>query len=125
MKAQGLSWPGAIVTVSISDSLFDNNLASSGGALYASYGFDFTVERTKFIDNGAYSFGGVAMGGAANLETDGSASFVGCNFTRGWGFHGGGGEPFFVCLIFFERSEFLFFYKSGYWTVTAEVVVPL
>lgn len=88
----GISRPEAVVRVTIADSLFDDNAASSGGAITALLGFDLNVERTEFRGNGAYFFGGVAFGGAAKLETDGSASFTGCNFTEGWGFHGGGGE---------------------------------
>lgn len=74
--------------MTISDSVFEENGAVyAGGALYVSYGFELSVERTLFRGNYAAAFGG-----GVYIDLDGQAVFKECNFTGGWGFNGGGGK---------------------------------
>lgn len=111
--------PFSTASIFIADSVFEKNGALSGGALWISSGFNLVVAQTEFLNNTADFFGGASFGGAADIGPEGVASFKGCNFTGGWGFHGGGGERAFLCIfevfvvggvLFLEHS---FFERKG------------
>lgn len=87
MRVQGDS-PRSNATISIWNSLFEENFAPIGGGMYVTSGFRLSVEQTSFVNNSAY----VWHGGGASLDSEGEVMFRECNFTGGWGSNGGGGE---------------------------------
>lgn len=87
MRVQGDS-PRSKATVNISNSLFEENVAPTGGGMYVTSGFKLSVEQTSFVNNSAY----VRSGGGASLNSEGEGVFRKCTFTGGWGSNGGGGE---------------------------------
>lgn len=88
MRVQGNA-PASTANIRIVDSVLEENSAPSGGAMYATSGYKLLVERSSFSNNKAWTLfgGGVEISGSA-----GEARFVGCNFTGGFAWNGGGGE---------------------------------
>lgn len=77
-------------TISIADSVFENNYAVSGAGLYIALDFSLTAARTVFRNNTADGLR-AAFGGGAWLSS-GVAEFTACNFTGNFAWNMAGGE---------------------------------
>ena len=65
--------PGKNLPLSVTNSLFRGNAAGGtapGGAMYVSFGTDFTVENTDFINNTSGSIGGAFHGRTFEVDRD-------------------------------------------------------
>lgn len=87
VRVFGTSSPSRGATVSIVDSLFEDNYAPHGGGLWLSSVSLLTVARSVLHGNKASYFGG-----GASVESTEVAEFTACNFTESYAYNGAGGE---------------------------------
>ncbi|CAN0485034.1 unnamed protein product, partial [Hapterophycus canaliculatus] len=69
-------------TVTIADSLFEENYAGTGAGIFIASDFSLTVARTVFRNNTAVGER-AAFGGGAYISS-GVAEFTACDFTGGF-----------------------------------------